>query len=453
MKITFEVKTKTVREFLSPDDELSNLKIDCQPVGQRLPVTESPYKREGIIRTMLKGDSIGQLTIAGNEKSLRYAKDSVDGGHRKRYIRDFVLGAFSVDGKYFNQLDDDVQEQFMDYPLSFCVYGSLSVSKRGEIFRNLNETTDVNHQEMCNSFGDIPLANLIRESVRVVPQVNNIPHQLFTLKPSTTGKQNFNYLEFDNNRLKTEELIARFVYRFTKDKFLGSSADRDIKSMYENSFDEKQINDLEDELKKHCDFLLQCANAKKDFAGGLTQQDFKMLSFLRFYLLDKYKVFKINDYIEFMKSYRDAFLLLSNNDKKYGKLINDTGIDNRARMISEAFTSYLGAPDNAKKIKQTVTWLLLEFNVREHLCIQDTKRSYTKTERETKLSEQNYKCGIDGEDLSLSDAEAGHIISYNNGGPSTMDNMVMVRREHNRAMGTTNLYDYKKMYENNSVSI
>ena len=31
MKINFEVKTKTVREFLSPDDELSNLKIDCQP--------------------------------------------------------------------------------------------------------------------------------------------------------------------------------------------------------------------------------------------------------------------------------------------------------------------------------------------------------------------------------------------------------------------------------------
>jgi hypothetical protein len=452
MKITFRVETKTVREFTSADDELSHLNIDCQPIGQRLPVTESPYKREGIIRTMLKGDSIGQLTIAGNENNLRFKNDSVDGGHRKRFIRDFVCGKFSVDGNYFSQLDDDVKEEFMNYPLSFCVYGNLPVSKRGEIFRNLNETTDVNHQEMCNSFGDIPLANLIRESVRVVSQINNIPHQLFSLKASTTNKQNFDYLEFDNKRLKTEELIARFVYRFTKDKFLGSSADRDIKSMYENSFDEKQINDLKDELKKHCDFLLQCANHKKTFSGGLTQQDFKMLSFLRFYLLDKYKVFKINDYTEFMKSYRDAFLLLSNNDKKYGKLINDTGIDNRARMISEAFTSYLGAPDNAKKIGQTVGWLLLEFDVREHLCIQDTKRSYTKTERETKLSEQNYKCGIDGGDLSLSDAEAGHVISYHNGGPSTMDNMVMVRREHNRAMGTMNLYDYKNLYEKKSVS-
>ena len=198
--------------------------------------------------------------------------------------------------------------------------------------------------------------------------------------------------------------------------------------------------------------MLQCANHKKTFSGGLTQQDFKMLSFLRFYLLDKYKVFKINDYTEFMKSYRNAFLLLSNNDKKYGKLINDTGIDNRARMISEAFTSYLGAPDNAKKIGQTVVWLLLEFDVREHLCIQDTKRSYTKTERETQLSEQNYKCDIDGEELSLSDAEAAHIVSYHNGGTTTMDNMVMVRREHNRAMGTMNLYDYKNLYEKKSVS-
>ena len=121
--------------------------------------------------------------------------------------------------------------------------------------------------------------------------------------------------------------------------------------------------------------------------------------------------------------------------------------------LSEAFKKYLGAPDNSKKIVQTVNWLLLEFNVREHLCILDTKRSFTKTERETKLSEQNYVCGIDGKELSLSDAEAAHIISYANEGPSTMDNMVMVRREHNRAMGTTNLYDYKKSYENKSASV
>ena len=453
MKITFKAETKTVREFTSSDNELSHLKIDCQPIGQRLPVTESPYKREGIIRTMMKGQSIGQITLVKNENNPRYQFDSVDGGHRKRYIRDFVSGKFSVDGKYYNQLDDDQQKHLMEYPLTFCIYDNLDIFTRGEIFRNLNETTDVNHQEMCNSFGDIPIANLIRETVRVVPQINNIPHQLFTLKPSTTDKQNFDYLEFDNKRLKTEELIARWVYRFTSiDKILGSSSDKEIKSMYETSFSPEEIDNLKDELKKHCDFLLQCANHKKTFSNGLTQQDFRLLSFLRFYLLDEYGKFKISDYTEFMKSYRKALLLLTNNDKMYGKQpISDYKLDfdDRAIMVSEAFKKYLGAPDNSKKITQTINWLLLEFNVRDHLCILDTKRSFTKTERETKLSEQDYMCGIDGKELSLSDAEAAHIISYANEGLSTMDNMIMVRREHNRAMGTMNLHEYKKIFDAN----
>ena len=34
MKVNFDVKTMTVTEFLSSDDEVSNLKIDCQGIGQ-----------------------------------------------------------------------------------------------------------------------------------------------------------------------------------------------------------------------------------------------------------------------------------------------------------------------------------------------------------------------------------------------------------------------------------
>jgi hypothetical protein len=43
----------------------------------------------------------------------------------------------------------------------------------------------------------------------------------------------------------------------------------------------------------------------------------------------------------------------------------------------------------------------------------------------------------------MGDCEASHILAHANGGRSTYDNFVMVLKEHNRAMGSMNLEDYK----------
>ena len=119
-------------------------------------------------------------------------------------------------------------------------------------------------------------------------------------------------------------------------------------------------------------------------------------------------------------------------------------------MVSEAFTSYLGAPHHEKKIKQTVIWLLLELDIKKYVTILDKKRAFSKIEREKQLLNQNCVCDIDNLPLTLEDAEAAHIISYDNGGSSTMENMKMVRKEHNRAMGTMNLEDYRVIWLQNN---
>ena len=58
-KKLFKRKTITVKEYL--DDWYRD--IDCQPLAQRLPVTDGPEKREGIIDLMLKGIDVGQITL------------------------------------------------------------------------------------------------------------------------------------------------------------------------------------------------------------------------------------------------------------------------------------------------------------------------------------------------------------------------------------------------------
>jgi len=439
-KELFERITISVKQYL--DDWYRD--IDCQPLAQRLPVTEGPEKREGIIDLMLKGIDIGQITLVKNTEGSLYVYDSLDGGHRKRYIWGFYNNKFKVNGKYYNQLSDLEKTQFQNYTLSFVIYEPLNVFTRGYIFRALNTTTDVNWMEMLNSFGDIAIANLIRFSVRSVVGYNNSIHELF--EASINPKNPFRYLDFNNKRLKIEELLARMVFRYTQNNLLGASSDEDLKEMYES--DKLDINHLTKKTKEHCDFLLKCAIGKK--TGGLTQQDFKMLSFLYFYMIDNYGKFKIESYEDFMTNFRKALLKVSDNKGKYGKIPNDVDFDNKARMISEAFTSYLGAPHHEKKIKQTVEWLLEEFKIKNYITILDPKRAFTKDEREKQLLEQNCVCYIDGLSLSLDEAEAAHIVSYANGGTSTEDNMKMVRKEHNKAMGTMNLEDYKIVWLQNN---
>jgi len=424
--------------------------IDCLPIGQRLPVDVGSEKREGIIRSILLGIDIGQITLVKITTSSIYELESVDGGHRKRYIWDYILNKFSVDGKYFNQLDEKTKEAFYNYELALSIYEPLDVYTKGYIFRALNETTNVEHQEMLNSYGDIPIANFIRELVRIVGGVNNTIHELFECSLIKNKQQKFKYLEFNNLRLKTEELVARIVYRYTQEKLLGSSSDDDLENMYED--ERLDIDSLKRKVKEHFNFLLNCASAKKQLEQkGLTQQDFKMLSFLYFYMIDTYGKFRVDDYIPFVKAYRKAMSILNDNDGKYGNIKIDLEFDNTARMISEAFTKYLGAPHHDKKIKQTVTWLLQEFDIREYVIIQDPKRAYYEKEKRDQLALQDYKSYLTGNDLKYEDAEAAHIVSHHNGGMSTRDNMVMVEKKHNRAMGSMNLEDYKKLWlENNA---
>lgn len=420
--------------------------IDCQPVGQRLPVTAGPEKREGIINAILLGIDIGQITLTTINDTI-YTYESVDGGHRKRYIWQYLNNEFKVNGKYFNELSDEVKRKFLNYEIVFSIYEPLDAYTKGFIFRALNETTNVEHQEMLNSYGDIPIANYIRELVRVVPGVNNRIHELFDYSQIAGEDAKFKYLQFNNRRLKTEELLARVIYRYTQPQLLGSSSDDDLENMYEDNID---VTSLNEKVKNHLNFLLNCAVAKKTLErSGLTQQDFKMLTFLYYYMIDTYGKFRVEDYQKFIKAYRKALAILQDKDGKYADVKVDFDFDNSARLVPEAFTKYLGAPHHEKKIKQTVTWLLQEFDVKSNVILQDVKRAYNKKEKLDQLALQDYKSYLTGNDLKYEDAEAAHIVSHYNGGMSTRQNMVMIEKEHNRAMGTMNLNDYKRTLDKN----
>lgn len=435
-------QTPTIRDFR---DTMYH-KTECQPVGQRLPVfSKDNAKGIGIITTLLDGYDIGTITVMKLNRQqkraaakVKFEFESIDGGHRKRSLWSYLQDGFMVRGKYFSQLSEKEQDAFLDTELSFTVYNALDSATKGHIFRTLNKTTDVNFIEMLNSYGDIPVANFIRETVRVVKQIDNQCNTLFEFTLNTKGEPNYTYLSFDNDRLKQDHAFARIAHRYIQHpkQLLGGSSDTELEAMYEDS--ELTTKDIPvAKIKAHLDFLRKIAMYRKQqFKTGLTQHDFKALSYLYFYLSDTYGSFTIPDAEEFFKAYARANSLLMNKDGEYADVIHEPS----GYTVETMYKKYIAAPWDTNKISTAISYLVGEMgDIDDLIEVQDKKRSFTVLEKEAKLAEQKFRCAIDGKPLKWKDAHAAHIIAHANGGRTVYSNLAMVRASYNTEMGTMDL--------------
>ena len=450
----FELYTQTIEEFLQ-----EYIHIDCQPVGQRLPVhSQNNSKEAGIIQSIFNEESIGMITLMiidsiANRKQRRdfirtFNKESVDGGHRKRAIHAYVNGKFKVNGQYFTDLSKEQQKKFLEFPLSFTCYTQMDNDKKGRIFRNLNKTTDVNFIEMLNSYGDITIANYVREKVRFVEQINNPYHELFGYHYTPSKEVVHDYLSFDNDRLKQDHLFARIVYRYVEfpDQLLGGSSDEQLEKMFEENSDIS--SSINNKIDHHLDFLRLMAQMAKHYVKrGLTLHDFKILSALHLYLVDTYKVFNVKDAPNFWTTYSKANEALkagSDKNGKYSKVVHDAS----GYTVNLMYTRYINAPQHETKTTEALGYLLREMgDIEEFLDIKDPVKNFSLSQRQAKLAEQGYVCAIDGTKLTMEEAHAAHIVAHAKGGKTIYSNLSMVRAKYNIDMGTMDLNTYKENFQ------
>lgn len=456
----YENTSVTIRKF----KDTMYWSIDCQPVGQRLPVfSKNNEKGIGIIETLIDGYDIGKITVMKLNRKARRAIastvkhdfESIDGGHRKRNLWDYLNNKFKVKGSFFSDLPIEEQNTFLDIELSFAIYNELDSETKGHIFRTLNKTTDVNFIEMLNSYGDTPIANFVRETVRSVSGIENEFHDLFKFNLSADEKKaNYSYLSFDNNRLMQDHFLARLVHRYLVHPtgLLGGSHDKELKDMYEDSnIDNKAISKIADNVYDHCEFLRKIAVYRKPrFNGkGLSQHDAKVLSYLYFYLQDTYDNFRIDNYEDFFLAYNRANQALKNQEGPFKKELVP---GNSGYNVPTMYTKYIAAPWDTKKVTRAITYLIREMPDLESLItIRDPRRNFSIVDREAKLSEQNFKCAIDGRKLNMQDAHAAHIVAHTNGGLTVYSNLAMVRAEYNKEMGSMDLNEYKASLLNNAA--
>jgi len=444
--------TMTVRDFL-----LKHGDIDCNPIHQRLDRepkligTDSPSKAQGVISAMLMGMDIGQITIHETpEKKFQY--ESIDGGHRKRYIVAFHQNKFPdyTTGKYFRDMVKKEKDEFLNIELSFCIYKNLESWQVGLIFRALNETTPVNHQEMLNSYGDIPIANAIRETVRVVQGIGNATHPLFDYtERSTDSKKNYTYVSFDNDGLRIDEMVARIFYRYHDGGGLGVSAKEEIEALYSANIDDSQAIKLKKKVKTCLDFVLRMAVVRKPrMTNNMPQKEFVLFSRLWMFLEKEYGIFTINDDATFFDTIYAAYTpyKLSYDDQP-AELQATSPLDS-GKSIGKQFNDTLGEFRPAKSVAFPIERLMAEVDVLSLITPRDKQRIFPREWREAKIVEQNYKCAISGETITMDTAQGAHNIAWSDGGKTEYINLSMIATHHNSRMGSLSVQQYKELIQN-----
>lgn len=438
----------TIKEFFVKQDD-----IDLNPVHQR-PDVDDINKKRGIIQHLLNGLDIGQITLndAGENycrADLKYRYESLDGGHRKRAIKEFIEGQFSLfDGRYFKDLSKAERQFFLDTEIVFVYYLNLTNAEKGQVFRALNTTTTMSKQEMRNAYGDTPLANYVRDIVR--------------LKPNDV----WNYVAFDNDRLKNEELVARMIAMVKSKIPLDAQAgDKDLDNLYaDDSISEKDIKKIARKNDSIFKFIIKMANARGNFYGSadantkrtkVGKKEFSLWLRIYFYCAEKFgEKFIVEDYEklwkEINKIYQDVTKNNADLDERFLTPYDGLPVLDETKTPAQQFNSVLSEWRGANNLRYAIQLLLAEGLDFSQFVLEGkkTSRTFSVIQMTGLLASQNFECAVDGEELVYADAEGGHKTSAKNGGGTDTQNLVMIRAKWNQDMSDMNYDDYMILWNN-----
>lgn len=475
----YSVLVMSIREFIHdflPETDLLPIhqRIDVSNYGTEDRNNKNPTKRQAIIGSIFKGIDISEMKIneRTQEERLKFSEkyESIDGGNRKRAIRDFYNNKFrlnsnynsDIGAKFYYELSDDEKNRFMNFKIRFVVYRKLTPMQKAHVWETTNNSTPVNHQEMMNGVGDIPVANMIRQFARTDNRLRSWNHPLFEVKYNKDNKIIGEWLSFDPTRLTYDRLVARIASVVHQNEKPSSCDDAEIEILYcDSKIDDNNIKSMEKKVKSCLDFIYTIAKEKRNTISHfakITEDEFIILMRLYFTYKDRYDSFSIKDTREWYDYFRLAFSGLNKkNPSDYGLEMIDTYEKNskekkmRAALFSENLRKHRTLRWN-DSVKWMEKYYLIpeELIERKILIVLDSRRKINRSDRELLLNKQRGLCYIDGNKLMLEDAEAGHIIPHSEGGSTSLDNIVMIRRIHNSKMGSMNVETYKEMYQRRS---
>lgn len=429
--------------------------INPDPIGQRPPVQSGPKKAQGIIDSILRGFSIGTITVRDikndPENQLIYPGVKwlvIDGGNRIRAIRDFHAGRFpTLDGKTYLTLTDEERKQFEDTILSFYVYTCNNIEAT-EIFRRLNTVTPVNQIEMIMANDVSSVAKNIRSRVKSYKEYGyNTPLEIFSTKTKPDGSIKSAYWTSDiNPRRKWDEYVGVAYLKAIGGGNVNAGLDA-LEELVEN--DPQIPSDAHKVVDTFFSDVYEIANSLNK---KLNSDVFAALQAVWFALYERNKVFNIKYHYKFAQEFFKAHAILTGIAKNnYDSEVRDFSTGDRGttkrkteivRTFARTAISNFANPSEQHEVAQLY---LAEMDISSCVIFRDQRRTVSKDKKFDMLAQQGFVCAIDGEPLDINDAIFGHDTAWAHGGQ--IEDGVIIRKTHNVNMGTTTIDEYRMILE------
>jgi hypothetical protein len=430
--------------------ESNNGKINANPIGQRPAVSEGWGKAKGIIESLIKGYSIGSITL----RDIRKDKDAqvvypgmeylvIDGGHRIRAIKDFSANRFDVNGLRYIDLPDEAKQAFDNIIINITAY-IVDNHQATEIFRRLNTVTPVNPIEMIMSNDTSNFAKEIRSRVKAYNEYGNTVHPLFDASAKNdNAPKPLNWRTDVNPRRKWDEYVAVVMIKSIN----GGNANAGLDIVAEYVEEDDPISNSK--LKLTDRFLDDALKVRKSVNHKFNTDTFAAFQAVWFALLERNNNFKISNIDKFSKEFFKAHgLLTGNNDNEFDTEVRKFKInatDKKERIVKEFARRAIKNFAN-KYNQQEVSELYLDLMKLENsVTFRDDVRTVSRDKKFDMLASQDFKCAIDGEELDIDDAIFGHDTPWSKGGLSS--DAMIIRNTHNVDMGVMTISEYKAYLE------
>jgi hypothetical protein len=426
---------------------------------QREKVASVPWKQE-VLKTILEEGykSIPEIHIRVMSP-LRF--ELTDGQQRTSAPLDYMNDGFPLapmtifrgtdyGGLLYSELPDEVKDAIRNYGISCKWYVNLDDQETSDLFiKILNNVNTMNHQEMRNAVLGV-YSDFVRNTARDdgLAQYSDLVHPLFQRTTNRDGKQTLNYFSKGfklNGRMEVDEWLQNLCYLFAygKDWKKGVSSQamqtqwvkdvQDVGGIFAETYtDEKLIRQILDLALKIFDTY-----PNKQRLTPLVSLIMVCYAVELIDITGKGAGRKLNthvslDTVKFGSQFDKVFTDWSCLTKKLFEketMYQATPSDEPARMM-EPFNRLFGGK-NAVAIG-TIKKVLDKYTRKQWgITEKDTKRAFTKDEISQRLTEQGGKCFWTGVPLSLERAVGDHYVLHSQGGPTTMDNLVVTSKQIN----------------------
>jgi len=197
-----------------------------------------------------------------------------------------------------------------------------------------------------------------------------------------------------------------------------------------------------DVVRRFLDDALEFRKVRNRQWSGGNSTEFGAFMLFWFGLYDINQNFVIDDYMKFQQSFKKAYdRLTDKNRTKTYHWEGDTVI--LTKWFKDNVTSFAQGD-----VQQACFDLMMKEMKIDETNLQDigvitrqTARSVSISDREKFLATQDYKCAIDGLELTLEDSVFGHNTPWSKGGE--LKDGAVIRREHNVDMGRLTIDEYR----------